>query len=80
MLSPCAQCRYAECHVLFTVMLSVIMLNVIMLNVVMLSVVAPFICLFVVTKKGLMTLAPGRSCLLRPCREFYNLWQKKKKN
>jgi hypothetical protein len=43
---PYAECRYAECHVLFTTMLSGIMLNVIMLsgimlNVVMLSVVAP---------------------------------------
>ncbi len=31
---PCAECRYAECHVLFTIMLSVIMLNVIVLSVV----------------------------------------------
>ena len=36
---PCAECRYAECHVLFTIMLSVIMLNVVMVNVVMLNVV-----------------------------------------
>jgi len=38
---PCAECSYAECHVLFTIMLSVIMLNVITLNFVMLSVMAP---------------------------------------
>jgi hypothetical protein len=58
---PCSDGRYAECHVLFTIMLSVIMLNVvmlsvimlnivilsvIMLNVVMLCVVAPFLRLF----------------------------------
>jgi hypothetical protein len=35
---PNAECQYAGCRVLFT-----IMLNVVMLNVVMLSVVAPFI-------------------------------------
>jgi hypothetical protein len=45
---PCADSRYAECHVLFIIMLSVIMLSVVMLsvdmlNVVILSVVAPFI-------------------------------------
>ncbi len=38
---PCAEGRYAECRVLFTMMLSVIMLTVVILNVVMLSVVAP---------------------------------------
>ncbi len=48
---PCADGRYAECHILFTIMLSVIMLNVvilsvIMLNVVMLCVVAPLLRLF----------------------------------
>jgi hypothetical protein len=42
---PCAECCYAEWHVLFTNMLSVIMINVIMLSVVMLSVVAPIIVL-----------------------------------
>jgi hypothetical protein len=40
----CAEFRYAECHILFTIMLSVIildfiMLSVIMLNVIMLSVI-----------------------------------------
>ena len=30
---PCAEGRYAECRVLFTIMLSVIMLNVVMLSV-----------------------------------------------
>jgi hypothetical protein len=39
---PCAECRYAECCVLFTVMLSVIMLNVNMVSVIMLSVKAPW--------------------------------------
>jgi len=53
---PDAQCHYANCHILFTIMLSVIMLNaimlsivilnaimlsVVMLNVIMLSVVVP---------------------------------------
>jgi hypothetical protein len=33
---PCAECRFAECSILFT-----IMMNDIMLNVVLLSVVAP---------------------------------------
>ncbi len=37
---PCAECRYPECVVLFTIMLSNIMLNVSVLSVVMLSVVA----------------------------------------
>jgi hypothetical protein len=36
-----AEYRYAECHILFTVMLSVLMLNVIMMSIIMLSVVAP---------------------------------------
>jgi hypothetical protein len=40
---PCADSRYAACHVLFTIMSSVIMLSVVMLNVVILIVVAPFI-------------------------------------
>jgi hypothetical protein len=31
---PCAECWYAECRILFTIMLSVIMLSVIMLSVV----------------------------------------------
>ncbi len=31
---PCAECRYAECSVSFTIMLSAIMLNVVMLSVV----------------------------------------------
>jgi hypothetical protein len=31
---PCAEYRYAECHILFTIVLSVIMLNVIMLGIV----------------------------------------------
>jgi hypothetical protein len=35
----CAECRYAEWHVLFIFMLSVVMLSVVMLSVVMLSVV-----------------------------------------
>jgi hypothetical protein len=37
-----AECRYADCHVLFIVMYCVIMLNVSMLSVAMLSVLAPF--------------------------------------
>ncbi len=42
----CADGRYAECRVLFTIILiviilNVVMLSVVMLNVVMLSVVAP---------------------------------------
>ncbi len=37
----CAECRYAEWHVLFIVMLSVVMVSVVMLNVSMLSAVAP---------------------------------------
>ncbi len=40
---PCAQCRYAECCVSFTIMLSVIMLNVVMLSVVAPSAL-PNIC------------------------------------
>ncbi len=39
----CAQCRYAECCVLFTIMLSVIMLNVVMLSVVAPSAL-PTVC------------------------------------
>jgi hypothetical protein len=31
---PCADSRYAECRVLFTVMLNVVMLSVVMLSVV----------------------------------------------
>jgi len=38
---PCAECRYAECSILFPILLSDIMLNVSVLSVVMLSVVAP---------------------------------------
>ncbi len=36
---PCAECRSAECGILFTIMLSVIMLYVIILTVIILSVV-----------------------------------------
>jgi hypothetical protein len=36
---PCAECRYAEWRILFTIILSAIAMNVIMLNVVMLNVV-----------------------------------------
>jgi hypothetical protein len=36
---PDAECRYANCRILFTIMLSVIMLNAIMLSVVMLNAI-----------------------------------------
>jgi hypothetical protein len=38
---PCAERRYAECHVLFTIVLSDFMLNVVMLSVVTPSLPLP---------------------------------------
>ncbi len=40
---PCAECQYAECCILFTIMLSVIFINVVKLWVIMMRVGAPLI-------------------------------------
>ncbi len=66
MLFYFAECPYAECRILFTiilnvntlsvVMLNVIMLSVVILNVIMLSVVAPFLLRFLYNK-GLSPVA-----------------------
>jgi hypothetical protein len=45
---PCAECHYAECCVLLTILLGVIMLYVVMLSVVMLYVIMLYVVMLTV--------------------------------